>query len=252
MRHVQVHRAHDDGIEIFGGAVDLKYVLVSHAGDDALGWDMGWTGRAQFLIVQQHPEMGDSGFEGNNWIDDPDAEPISRPRIYNVTMVGSYTVDRTQRAMVIRRGSGGEFRNFLIVGFSLESIDLRGERTADRIASKTLSFGSIAMSVAGSAGLAYFADESGARDDDGGFDERRYFSELAPDILLDAPEALGPDAWSLTAPDFTPVAAYIGAGSQWTPPANEEFWDEAASYYGAVRYGEQETWMHGWIASPES
>ena len=252
VRHVQVHRAHDDGIEVFGGAVDLKYVLVSHAGDDALDWDMGWTGRAQFLIVQHHPELGDSGFEGNNGIDDPDAEPISRPRIYNVTIVGSYTVDRTQRAMVIRRGSGGEFRNFLITGFPLDSIDLRGERTADRIASKTLSFGSIAMSAAESAGLTYFEDESGARDDDGGFDERRYFSEMAPDILLDAPEALGPDARSLTEPDFTPVAAYIGAGSQWTPSANEEFWDEAASYYGAVRYGEQETWMHGWIASPES
>ena len=228
VRHVQVHRAHDDGIEIFGGAVDLKYVLVSHAGDDALDWDMGWTGRARFLIVQQHPELGGSGFEGDNWSDDPDAEPVSRPRIYNVTMVGSGRSGRTQRAMVIRNGSGGEFRNFLITGFPLESIDFRGELTADRIASKTLSFGSIAMSTTGADGRTYFADESGARDDDGGFDERRYFSDLAPDILLDAPEALGPDARSLTAPDFTPVAAYIGAGSQWSPPLNEEFWDEAA------------------------
>ena len=252
VRHVQVHRAHDDGIEIFGGAVDLKYVLVSHAGDDALDWDMGWTGRAQFLIVQQHPELGDSGFEGDNWSDDPDAEPVSRPRIYNVTMVGSGRSGRTQRAMVIRNGSGGEFRNFLITGFPLESIDFRGELTADRIASKTLSFGSIAMSATGADGRTYFADESGARDDDGGFDERRYFSDLAPDILLDAPEALGPDARSLTAPDFTPVAAYIGAGSQWSPPLNEEFWDEAASYYGAVRYGERTNWMYGWIAWPES
>ena len=252
VRHVQVHRAHDDGIEIFGGAVDLKYVLVSHASDDALDWDMGWTGRAQFLIVQQHPELGDSGFEGDNWSDDPDAEPVSRPRIYNVTMVGSGRSGRTQRAMVIRNGSGGEFRNFLITGFPLESIDLRGELTADRIASKTLSFGSIAMSATGADGLTYFEDESGARDDDGGFDERRYFSEMAPDILLDAPEALGPDARSLTEPDFTPVAAYVGAGSQWSPPLNEEFWDDAASYYGAVRYGELETWMHGWTAYPES
>ena len=252
VRHVQVHRAHDDGIEIFGGAVDLKYVLVSHAGDDALDWDMGWTGRAQFLIVQQHPELGDSGFEGDNWSDNPDAEPVSRPRIYNVTMVGSGRSGRMQRAMVIRNGSGGEFRNFLITGFPLESIDLRGELTADRIASKTLSFGSIAMLAIGADGRTYFEDESGAKDDDGGFDERRYFSEMAPDILLDAPEALGPDARSLTAPDFTPVAAYIGAGSQWSPPLNEEFWDEAASYYGAVPYGGRTNWMRGWTAWPES
>ena len=252
VRHIQVHRAHDDGIEVFGGVVDLKYVLVSHARDDALDWDMGWTGRAQFLIVQQHPELGDSGFEGDNWIDDPEAEPISRPRIYNVTMVGAGNSTRTQRAMVIRHGSGGEFRNFLITGFPLESIDLRGELTADRIASQTLSFGSIAMSAIGADGQTYFADESGAGDDDGGFDELRYFSELAPGIVLDAPGALGPDARRLTDPDFTPVAAYIGAGSQWSPPANEEFWDEAASYYGAVPYGGRTNWMRGWIAWPES
>ena len=247
----QVHRAYDDGIEIFGGAVDLKYVLVTHAGDDSVDWDMGWTGRAQFLIVQQHPQLGDNGFEGDNSSEEPEAKPISRPRIYNVTMVGAGGVDQTQRAMVIRNGSGGEFRNMLITGFPLESIDLRGELTAERVASGTLSFGSIAMSSAESDGVAYFIDESGAGDDDGGFDELRYFSERATDVLLDAPQALGPEAWNLTEPDFTPVAAYIGAGSQWTPPTNEEFWDETASYYGAVRYGEGASWTHGWTAYPE-
>ena len=252
VRHVQVHRAHDDGIEVFGGVADLKYVLISHPRDDALDWDMGWTGRVQFLVVQHHPELGDTGFEGDNSADDPDAVPTSRPRIYNVTMVGSGSSDRAQRAMVIRSGSGGEFRNFLIAGFPLESIDLRGERTTERIVSGTLSFGSIAMSAFGAGVVAYFADESGAKDDDGGFDERRYFSELAPDIVLDAPQALRPGARSLTDPDFTPTAAYIGAGSQWSPPANEEFWDETASYYGAVRYGERTSWMHGWTAWPES
>ena len=253
VRHVQVHRSHDDGIEVFGGVADLKYVLLSHAGDDALDWDMGWTGRAQFLVVQQHPELGDAGFEGDSSADDPGAEPISRPRIYNVTMVGSGSMNRPQRAMVIRNGSGGEFRNFLIAGFPLEPIDLRGEPTAGRIASGALSFGSIVMSAIGAdAGGTYFADEWGAGDDDGGFDERRYFSEVAPDIVLDAPQALGPEARSLTDPDFTPVAAYIGAGSQWSLPPNEEFWDEAASYYGAVRYGERTNWMHGWTAWPES
>ena len=252
VRHVQVHRAHDDGIEVFGGVADLKYVVVSHPRDDALDWDMGWTGRAQFLVVQHHPERGDTGFEGDSSADDPDAVPTSRPRIYNVTMVGSGDSDRAQRAMVIRSGSGGEFRNFLITGFPLESIDLRGELTAARIASGALSFGSIAMSAIGAGGTTYFVDESGTKDDDGGFDEWRYFSELAPDIVLDAPPALRPEARSPTGPDFTPTAAYIGAGSQWSPPANEEFWDETASYYGAVRYGERTSWMHGWTAWPES
>ena len=135
VRYVQVHRGTDDGIEILGGTVDLKYVFVSHAGDDSFDWDMGWTGRSQFVVIQQHPDMGDSGLEGNNWRDRPSAPPISKPRIYNVTMVGSRNPDRAQRAIVVRHGSGGDFRNFVITGFPLESIDLRGgaHRLAHRV-----------------------------------------------------------------------------------------------------------------------
>ena len=251
VEHVQVHRSRYDGVAMLGGRADLKYALVSYAGDDALDWDMGWTGRAQFLIVQQHPATGDTGIEGGNSVDDPEAAPISRPRIYNVTLVGSRNPGRNQRAMVIRHGSGGEFRNFLITGFPLESIDLRGELTAERIASSLLSFGSIAMSTIGPDGRTYFEDESGAGDDDGGFDEWRYFSELAPDVRLGAPEALAADAWNPTEPDFTPVAAFVGAGSRSPPPRNEEFWDSTGSYFGAVRYGERESWARGWTAWPE-
>ena len=99
--------------------------------------------------------------------------------------------------------------------------------------------------------MSYFTNEFGTNDDDGGFDERHYFSEVAPDVLLAAPDALGPEAFNLVEPDFTPVAAYIGAGSRWSPPA-DEFWDEEASYYGAVRYGERASWLHGWTACPEN
>ena len=252
VRHVQVHRSHDDGIEILGGSVDLKYVFISHARDDSVDWDMGWTGRAQFLIVQQHPDAGDNGFEGGNWDERPSEPPISRPRIHNVTMVGSRNPVMAQRAMVLRHGSGGEFRNFVITGFPLESIDLRGELTAERIASNSLSFAGLVMSQIGPGGESHFADESGSKDDDGGFDERDYFSRIAPDIQLTAPDPLGPGAFDLAEPDFTPVAAYIGAGSDWSPPSGEGFWDEAASYYGAVRYGGSASWMDGWTASPEN
>ena len=252
IRHVQVHRAHDDGVEIFGGTVDLKYVIVSQARDDAFDWDMGWTGRAQFLVVQQHPDVGDAGFEGDNWRDDPEAKPISQPRIYNATLVGSRNPNRNQRAMVVRHGSGGEFRNFLIAGFSLEAIDLRGELTSQRISSRMLSFGSIAMYLIGADGRTFFKEESGENDDDGGFDEGHYFSRVASDIVLDAPPALGPEAWDLTEPDFAPVAAYIGAGTDSLPPEGSEFWEGSADYYGAVRYGEKGNWTLGWTAYPEN
>ena len=251
VRHIQVHRAHDDGVEIFGGTVNLKYIIVSQARDDALDWDMGWTGRVQFLVVQQHPDVGDAAFEGDNRKDEPEAEPVSQPRIYNATLVGSRNPNRDQRAMVVRHGSGGEFRNFLIAGFPLEAIDLRGELTTQRISSRMLSFGSIAMYLIGADGRTFFREESGENDDDGGFDEEHYFSRIASDIVLDAPPALGPKAWDLTEPDFAPVAAYVGAGSDSLPPENDEFWEGSENYYGAVRYGDEGNWTLGWTAYPE-
>ena len=252
IRYVQVHRAHDDGVEIFGGTVGLKYVIVSQARDDAFDWDLGWTGRAQFLVVQQHPDVGDAGFEGDNRNNDPEAKPVSQPRIYNATLVGSRSPNRDQRAMVIRHGSGGEFRNFLIAGFPLEAVDLRGELTTQRISSRVLSFGSIAMYMIGADGRTFFREESGENDDDGGFDERHYFSRIAPDVALDVPPALGPNAWNLTEPDFAPVAAYVAAGSDSLPPENDEFWEGSENYYGAVRHGDEGNWTLGWTAYPEN
>jgi len=51
--HVQVHNSGDDGIEIFGGQVSLKHVILTGSQDDSLDCDEGWTGNVQFLVVRQ-------------------------------------------------------------------------------------------------------------------------------------------------------------------------------------------------------
>ena len=248
VRHVQVHRAHDDGIEIFGGTVDLKFVLVTHARDDSIDWDLGWTGRGQFLIVQKHPEMGDAGFEGDNSKDNPAAIPVSRPRLYNVTMVGFHNVNANHRAMLIRRGSGGEFRNFLIAGFPIATIQLQGVLTSERVASGMLGFGSIAI-VEDTPGV---LPDSTPATEEIGFNAQHHWFEDAPDIIRDSTEPLPASAWDLNQPSFIPIAPFIGAGSDWSPPADEAFWDRDGDYYGAVRYGVDRDWTHGWTAFPES
>ena len=252
VHHVQVHRSAGDGIRVLGGTVDLRHIFVSHARDDSLQWDLGWTGRAQFLIVQQHPNFGDNGFEGSNWARQPFARPVSRPQIYNVTMVGSRNPNGAQRAMVVEHGSGGAFRNFLIAGFPLEAIDLRGALTAKRVTSNMLSFGSIALSTIGPDGESYFADEAGSGDDDGGFDEHAYFFGTAPDVLVTAPGAVLSGAFDLVNPDFAPVSAQLADGSPSSPPSGGDFWDQTAAYYGAVQYDRQVSWLQDWTASPDN
>jgi len=58
--NVEVVANADDGIEWFGGTVDVSNVLVWNVGDDALDTDQGWNGRCRdFLVVTP----SGSGFE---------------------------------------------------------------------------------------------------------------------------------------------------------------------------------------------
>lgn len=82
--HVQVHNSSDDGIEIFGGSVNLKYVVLTGNDDDSLDTDTGWSGAAQFGIVVQRAGGGDRGFEWSAIR----REPYSRPKVSNFTVVG--------------------------------------------------------------------------------------------------------------------------------------------------------------------
>ncbi|MFN7055238.1 hypothetical protein [Hyphomonas sp.] len=64
--YVQVHNSSDDGIEIFGGNVNLKYIVITGSDDDQFDTDSGWRGAAQFGIAYQRTAGGDYGFETSN------------------------------------------------------------------------------------------------------------------------------------------------------------------------------------------
>lgn len=93
--HVEIYNNVDDGIEIWGGAVNLKYVSIWNVGDDSFDIDQGWRGKAQFgLIVQgysaeakQGSGWGDNCFE-HDGAEDSDASPATSAKIANFTVVG--------------------------------------------------------------------------------------------------------------------------------------------------------------------
>ena len=246
IRHVQVHRALDDGIEIFGGNVDLRHILITGAADDSLDWDMGWTGRVQFLQIQQYPGVGDNAFEADNDEFDHNAEPVSEPTFYNVTLQSMQSSEKHQRAMTLRRGTGGHFNNMVIDGFSGESIDIKDRSTVARVASGKMSFAGLLIADIGSGGRSYFAVESGDQDDDGGFDEAAYFSAIAE--LGSSPQFV--HRLQGEADHDYRLAASSPARNTAVGVLQGEFWDEAANYLGAFRPGANVMWTEGWTAYP--
>ncbi len=244
VRHVQVHQAADDGIEMFGGTADLKNIVITGAKDDSLDWDMGWRGRVQFMVIQQYDDAGDNGFEADNWGKNHEAEPRSNPTMYNVTMIGSSNPDSAQRAINLRRGTAGEFHNFIVMGHSKEFLDIRDDVTANLASAGQIQFSNSILFDIGKNGKAWFALEDGKGNDDSGFSEKAFIAsqyriELGVDPLL-------PSAQKQSSPNFSPDIN-SPANVIFSSIPQEEFWSEGALYAGAIRPGAQAgSWLSGW------
>jgi len=93
--HVEIMNNVDDGIEIWGGTVNLSHVSIWNIGDDSLDIDQGWRGSAQYgLIVQGYSQsasqgsgVGDNCFEIDG-AEDADAQPVTTAKISYFTVVG--------------------------------------------------------------------------------------------------------------------------------------------------------------------
>ncbi len=95
INYVEIFNNVDDGIEIWGGTVNLKYVNIWNVGDDSFDVDQGWRGKTQHgLIVQggsinddQGSGMGDNAFEVDG-AEDSDWQPVTTAAVYNYTVIG--------------------------------------------------------------------------------------------------------------------------------------------------------------------
>src|SRR4029079_12825510 len=50
--HIQAHRGAAAVVEFFGGVAQVKYVVSTDGGDDGYDWQMGFRGKAQFVVVR--------------------------------------------------------------------------------------------------------------------------------------------------------------------------------------------------------
>jgi hypothetical protein len=95
IHHIDIMNNIDDGIEIWGGTVNLSYLNIWNIGDDSVDMDEGYRGKVQFgLIVQGYSAGAAQGSGvGDNCIEidgaeDSDAQPVTTTSIYNFTVVG--------------------------------------------------------------------------------------------------------------------------------------------------------------------
>lgn len=125
--YVQVHEGLDDGIEVFGGTVQMKHLVLTNIQDDSLDWTNGWQGRVQFALIKQAAAIGDRGIEADNNEKNHDDSPRAQPILSNITIMGRVGDTATQ-GILLRRGTGANIWNSVIVG-SPVCLMIDGERT---------------------------------------------------------------------------------------------------------------------------
>jgi hypothetical protein len=103
LERIQIHNSSDDGIEIFGGRPNLKYLVLTGNEDDMLDTDVGYKGFIQFVIAVQRAGAGDSMIEADS-NGNEDAVPRQNTRLANFTFVHKNT-GGNNAAILLRGGT---------------------------------------------------------------------------------------------------------------------------------------------------
>ena len=132
VNHIDIMNNVDDGIEIWGGTVNLKYLNIWNIGDDCFDVDQGWRGKAQYgLLVQgysvnaaQGSGVGDNIFETDG-AEKADCQPVTTSTIYNFTVIGQPAPGAGDHATAWRANARVQYRNcvFMDLGDRLVSFD---------------------------------------------------------------------------------------------------------------------------------
>lgn len=217
---IQVHNNADDGVEFFGGTVNVKHVVLTGNGDDSMDWTDGWTGKAQFVLIDQADDAGDRAIEGDNRSSNNTLLPRSNPTVSNFTFVGGAAGDS---GMVIRAGTAGRFLNGIITLFQDAGVDIDDAETA----AQDIQFDSMLV-VGNTANLETDGDAGDAA-------QAAAFAAGANNVTTGT-TSIADEQYAPAAGDTTTLA---------TDPLTIDPFFDSVDYVGAVEDA-SDTWYQGW------
>lgn len=242
--YIQVHMNRDDGLEWFGGTADMKHAVVTNAADDSTDWTFGWSGRMQFVVVSQRGDDADNGIEADNNEFNNELLPRSNPTIFNVTYCGD--PDRNEgaesaRGWLLRRGTAGTLRNFIITGFKNVGLEVNGASSLTQAAQRNLVVSHGIIFNTGAGGTTYGTAATLPLFTNGTFEN----------VRLGQNPGIG-NCSNHELPDWRPTSTATLAGGQLAPatPPNDGFF-EVTTYVGALSPDPAQDWTLGWTAYPQ-
>ena len=255
VEYVQVSFNKDDGMEFFGGTVEVSHVICYGIADDSFDWTDGWQGKGQFMIALQSGDDADQGIEADNNGDNRTLTPRSNPTLYNLTLLGdpdSNEGSESDTGILLREGTSVTLRNFIVHGFKEASIDIDHGETYRQITDPstdtplTIASGIVYGNCVVNRCEGEFRPDS---DDDVSGQALQDWIPAQPNVTVAMDPMLGAP-FNLGNPNFNPVAgspATSGAVTAATPP-DDGFFDTSATFIGAVgpAGSGHDTWWMGW------
>ncbi|TCD02065.1 hypothetical protein EYB45_10330 [Erythrobacteraceae bacterium CFH 75059] len=105
LSHIMSYNSSDDGVEFFGGFVNMKYLVVVGAEDDSIDVDTGSQTNIQYTIAVQRQGAGDSIIELDSTNPFVDSLPRTNLQISNATFIAR----NAAAAPVLRLRGGADF-----------------------------------------------------------------------------------------------------------------------------------------------
>jgi hypothetical protein len=244
--YVQSHASLDDGVEFFGGSVNVKHLYLTANEDDSFDFTEGYNGMVQYVIIQHDPLDSDKGIEADNCNPSAcfDATPRSTPQIYNITMYGKPTpsdsvtgspANNSNAGLHIRRGAHPTVANAIVMNFT-QALDIDDNATCSTTDGPLTIKNSIFTQNFRLDAKRDVADGSvggiGADADGSCGSEDLWLQDAARNNLFPVTTPVRDPANKLL-PDWRPTVGQATSGAI-TPPANGFFDAANAQFMGAV------------------
>lgn len=148
IENIEVIGNQDDGVEFFGGTVNVNNVVVWNASDDAIDTDQGWAGTLNNFIVLC--VSGSNPTDHALEIDGPEGTLMAAHTLSNGTLIGSVDSEIGD----FRSGARGTFSNIYIKGFPDPAVAgkgdfaLSGTDSQNNFANGILNFNSLQITTA--------------------------------------------------------------------------------------------------------
>ncbi|MGD8830186.1 MAG: hypothetical protein PVF57_06245 [Pseudomonadales bacterium] len=117
VENVEAYSTSDDGLEFFGGAVNVHNYIALYVNDDSIDYSDGYVGTVTNALVIHGLNSGNRCIEGDNQGSDFDALPRTSPVVNNMTCIisaqdGSFRGD--SEGPLLRRGVQTVLRNSIV------------------------------------------------------------------------------------------------------------------------------------------